>query len=75
MELVQVGKNTFYLDNPTNIGIYLVNNKDVYLIDSGNNKDAGKKILKIINEHNCSTACKVFLFLISFNLQAPPETT
>ena len=52
MELVQVGKNTFYLDNPTNIGIYLVNNKDVYLIDSGNNKDAGKKILKIINEHN-----------------------
>ena len=52
MELVQVGKNTFYLDNPTNIGIYLVNNKDVYLIDSGNNKDTGKKILKIINEHN-----------------------
>ena len=52
MELIQVGKNTYYLDNPTNIGIYLVNDKDVYLIDSGNSKDTGKKILKILNEHN-----------------------
>ena len=50
MELVQVGKNTYYIDNPTNIGIYKVSDNGVYLIDTGNDKDAGKKILKIITE-------------------------
>ncbi|MDE5973310.1 MAG: MBL fold metallo-hydrolase [Eubacterium sp.] len=50
MELIQVGKKTYYIKNPTNIGIYKINNNDVYLIDSGNDKDAGRKILKIMNE-------------------------
>lgn len=50
MELIQVGKNTYYIKNPTNIGIYKINEKEVYIIDSGNDKDAGKKILKIIEE-------------------------
>ncbi len=50
MELVKVGKKTYYIKNPTNIGIYKIDEKNVYLIDSGNDKDAGKKILKIINE-------------------------
>ena len=50
MELVKVGEKTYYLKNATNIGIYQVDDKSVYLIDTGNDKDAGKKILKIINE-------------------------
>ena len=50
MELIKVGKNTYYLDNPTNIGIYKVSDNGVYLIDTGNDKDAGRKILKIIEE-------------------------
>ncbi len=50
MELIQVGKNTFYLKNPTNIGVYKINNNEVCLIDTGNDKDAGKKVLKIIEE-------------------------
>lgn len=50
MELSKVGKNTYYIKNNTNIGIYLLNDKDVILIDSGNDKDAGKKILKIVTE-------------------------
>lgn len=50
MELIKVGKNTYYIDNPTNIGIYKVSDNDVYLIDTGNDKDAGRKILKIIEE-------------------------
>ncbi len=52
MELVKVGKQTFYIKNATNIGIYKIDDENVYLIDSGNDKDAGKKILKIIEtEH------------------------
>ncbi len=49
MELVKVGEKTYYIKNPTNIGIYKINDEDVFIIDSGNDKDAGKKILKIID--------------------------
>ena len=50
MELIKVGKKTYYIKNPTNIGIYKINDNDVYIIDSGNDKDAGRKILKIVEE-------------------------
>lgn len=52
MELIQVGERTYYIKNPTNIGIYKIDDENIYLIDSGNDKDAGKKILKIIEENN-----------------------
>ena len=52
MELIKVGEKTYYLKNPTNIGIYKIDDVNVYLIDSGNDKDAGRKILKIIEENN-----------------------
>ncbi len=50
MELEKVGEKTYYIKNPTNIGIYKIDDENVYLIDSGNDKEAGKKILKIIEE-------------------------
>lgn len=50
MELKQVGEKTYYIENPTNIGIYLVDDKHVFLIDTGNDKESGKKILKIVTE-------------------------
>lgn len=50
MELIKVGERTYYIKNATNIGIYKIDKNNVYLIDSGNDKDAGKKILKIIEE-------------------------
>ena len=50
MELVKVGEKTYYIKNPTNIGIYKIDDENIYLIDAGNDKDAGKKILKIIDE-------------------------
>ncbi len=50
MELVKVGEKTYYIKNATNIGIYKIDDRNVYLIDTGNDKDAGKKILKIIDE-------------------------
>ena len=50
MELVRVGEKTYYIKNATNIGIYKIDETQVYLIDTGNDKDAGKKTLKIIDE-------------------------
>lgn len=50
MELIKVGDKTYYLKNPTNIGIYKVDDKSVYLIDSGNDKDAGRKILHLMED-------------------------
>ena len=51
MELQKVGEKTYYIKNPTNIGIYKIDDENVYLIDTGNDKDAGKKILKIVEEN------------------------
>ncbi|MEW9078343.1 hypothetical protein [Terrisporobacter glycolicus] len=50
-ELVQVGENTYYINCPVKIGIYKISDKDVCLIDSGNDKDAGRKINKLLNEN------------------------
>lgn len=47
-ELVQVAENTYYINAPSKIGVYHVNDDDVWLIDSGNDKDAGRKIQKIL---------------------------
>ncbi len=50
MELNKLGEKTYYIKNNTNIGVYLINENEAYIIDSGNDKDAGKKISKIIEE-------------------------
>ena len=49
-ELNQVGENTFYIQSPAKIGVYRAAPNEVYLIDSGNDKDAGRRILKILDE-------------------------
>lgn len=49
-ELVQVGEKSYYIECPAKIGIYRQAEKDVFLIDSGNDKDAGKKVRKILDE-------------------------
>lgn len=49
-ELIQVGENTYYIEGPTKVGIYHLGDGDVCLIDSGNGKDMGRRILKILNE-------------------------
>jgi len=51
-ELNQVGEKSYYINCPAKIGIYQVNDKEVYLIDSGNDKDAAKKVRKILDEKN-----------------------
>jgi len=50
-DLIQAAENTFYIDCPVKMGIYRLVDNRVILIDSGNDKEAGRKILKIINEN------------------------
>lgn len=50
MELIKVGEKTYYIKNNTNIGIYKIDEENIYLIDTENDKEAGRKILKIIEE-------------------------
>lgn len=47
-ELIQVGEKTYYINCPAKIGVYRTGNEDVYVIDSGNDKESGKKVLKIL---------------------------
>lgn len=51
-ELIQVGENSYYINCPSKIGIYKINDKEVCLIDSGNDKDAGKKVLRILESND-----------------------
>lgn len=53
-ELVQLGENTYYINCPARIGIYRINGSDVYLIDSGGDKDAGRRVRKILDQNGWS---------------------
>ena len=48
-ELIQVSDNNYYVQSPAKIGLVKLNDTDVCLIDSGNDKDAGKKVRKILD--------------------------
>lgn len=50
-ELNQVSEKCYYINCPAKIGIYKASESDVYLIDSGNDKDAGRRIRKILDEN------------------------
>jgi len=48
-ELVQVGENTWYIDCPARMGLVRTAGDDVVLIDSGSDKEAGKKVQKLLD--------------------------
>ncbi len=50
-ELKQVGRQSYYINSPAKIGIYRQSENEIYLIDSGNDKEAAKKILKIAGQN------------------------
>lgn len=49
-ELIQVGRQSYYISCPAKIGIYAQSDDEIYLIDSGNDKEAAKKVLKIASQ-------------------------
>ena len=48
-ELVKVTENTFYMDCPSKVGFVKISDNEVVLIDSGSDKDAAKKVKKILD--------------------------
>lgn len=50
-ELIQVAKRSYYIESPAKIGLFKLNDTEVCLIDSGNDKDAGRKIRQILDSH------------------------
>ncbi len=50
-ELVPVSERCYYINCPAKIGVYLLDRENVCLIDSGNDKDAGKKVKRILDQN------------------------
>ena len=51
-ELIQVSERDYYIQSPAKIGLIRLNGNEVCLIDSGNDKDAGRKIRQILNAND-----------------------
>ena len=50
-ELVKINENDYYVNSPSKVGLVKISDTEVVLIDSGNDKNAGKKIKKAIDEN------------------------
>ena len=50
-ELINAKGDTYYIESPSKIGLVKVGEAEVCLVDSGNDKDAGKRIARIIEEN------------------------
>lgn len=48
-ELIQISERSYYIQSPAKIGLVKLNDLDVCLIDSGNDKDAGRKIRQLLD--------------------------
>ena len=51
-ELIQVSERSYYIQSPAKIGLVRLNDTDVCLIDSGNDKDAGRKVRQTLDANN-----------------------
>lgn len=51
MELNKINRNTFYIDNSTNIGVYTFKNKNCLLIDTGINNGQARRAEKVLSEN------------------------
>ena len=51
-ELIKVGEQSYYIESPARIGVYVENGTEAYLVDSGNDKDAGRKVKQILEAND-----------------------
>lgn len=56
-ELIQAAERTYYIQCPAKMGVWKLNDADAVLIDSGNDKDAGRKVQKIFDAQDWRLAC------------------
>ena len=47
-ELIQISEQSYYIQSPAKIGLVKLNEQDVCMIDSGNDKDAGRKVRQLL---------------------------
>ena len=66
-ELNQVSANCFYVESPAKIGIVKIDKNNICLIDSGSDKDAGRKVRQHIDANGLNLTviynprdCEVF---------------
>ncbi|NBH73238.1 MBL fold metallo-hydrolase [Clostridiaceae bacterium] len=50
-ELVQISEKCYYINCPAKIGVYVADKDNAYLVDSGNDKDAGRKAKQILDRN------------------------
>ena len=48
-ELIQVSEQSYYIQSPARIGLVKLGGQDVCLIDSGSDKDAGRKVRQLLD--------------------------
>ena len=50
-ELIQISERSYYIQSPAKIGLVRLSGWDVCLIDSGNDKDAGRKVRQLLDKN------------------------
>ena len=50
-ELIQISERSYYIQSPAKIGLVRLSGRDVCLIDSGNDKDAGRKVRQLLDKN------------------------
>lgn len=51
-ELIQISPTCYYIQSPAKVGVVLTGENEVCLIDSGSDKDAGKKVLRVLQSQD-----------------------
>ena len=51
-ELIQVSERSYYIQSPAKIGLVRLDGQEVCLIDSGNDKDAGRKVRQLLDTNS-----------------------
>ena len=51
-ELIQVSERSYYIQSPAKIGLVKLDGQNVCLIDSGNDKDAGRKVRQLLERND-----------------------
>ena len=84
-ELVKVSEHSYYIQSPAKIGLVMTGPDTVCVIDSGNDKDAGKKVKRhleangwklqaVFNTHSHAEAVEDIVPLADYNIQKVRET-